>query len=237
MGNDITGSEFKALVVVVHEAFLMAVEQISALTADGFGNKEALTGSAVIERSRVELHIAEVLDLSAQFKGESDAVAGSDSGVGSELVHSADTAGSHYHEVAVSGGIVIVQILQQSRVAGGSLFHTAHDGVFHYLHIWELLDVFQQGRGDLLTGSVSVVEDTVMAVTALEGTVVGAVGVFVELNAEFDDTLYVLSSFADEGVNSVNIVFEASGDECIVLVILYIVIWGVIYSGDTALSQ
>ena len=109
MGDNITGSEFQALVVVVHEALLVAVEQVSALATDSLGNKEALTGSPVVESSRVELNIAEVLDLSAHFVGECDAVAGSDSGICGELINSADTAGSKYHEMAVAGLVGVIR--------------------------------------------------------------------------------------------------------------------------------
>ena len=42
-GNNISGSKLKAFVIIVHEAFLVAVEQICALASYGLGNKEALS--------------------------------------------------------------------------------------------------------------------------------------------------------------------------------------------------
>ena len=81
------------------------------------------------------------------------------------------------------------------------------------------------------------VEDAVVAVTALESAVICAVGVLVEINAELDDAADILSSFAYESVNCVNVVLESACDEGIVLVILDIIRRGVVYSGDTALSE
>ncbi len=76
-----------------------------------------------------------------------------------------------------------------------------------------------------------------VAVTALESAVICAVGVLVEINAELDDAADILSSFAYESVNCVNVVLESACDEGIVLVILDIIRRGVVYSGDTALSE
>jgi hypothetical protein len=81
------------------------------------------------------------------------------------------------------------------------------------------------------------VEDAVVAVTALKGAVVSAVGILVEIDAELDDVLDVLSSLAHESVDSVNVVLEAACYHRIVLVILDIVGGGVVDSGDTSLSE
>jgi hypothetical protein len=81
------------------------------------------------------------------------------------------------------------------------------------------------------------VEDTVMAVAALKGAMVGAVGVLVELNSKLDDMLDILSSLADKGMNSFNIVLEAACDQGIILMILDIVRRRVVYSRDTSLRK
>lgn len=137
--------------------------------------------------------------------------------------------------VAVFIGAVLAP--EESGVAGRGLLNAAHKAVFAYLYVFEFLYSFEEGGSYLLAGGVSVVEDAVVAVTALKGTVVRAVGVLIEVNAELDDVFEVLSSLADEGVDSIDIVLEAAGDEGIVLVILYIIRGRIVDSGYTALSE
>ena len=81
------------------------------------------------------------------------------------------------------------------------------------------------------------VEDTVMTVTAFEGTVIGAVGVLVEVNSEVYDMLDILSSLTYKSMNSVNVVLEASCNEGIVLMVLYIIRRRLVNTCDTALSE
>ena len=58
MGNYITGSKLQTLIVVMHKAFLIAVEKIRALSSYGLGNEEAFTVLSVRKCSRMELDIA-----------------------------------------------------------------------------------------------------------------------------------------------------------------------------------
>ena len=226
----VTRSKLEALVVVLHEALLVAVEEVCALAAYSLGDEEAFAGSAVVEGCRVELHVAEVLYLRAHFVCECDTVAGSDRGIGRELVNSADTACCEYHEVAVGSEVGIVLLFKESGVAGRGLFHAAHDSILHYSHVRESFHMVEQGSSYSLACGIGVVEDTVVAVTAFESAVISAVGVLVEVNAELDDTLDILSGFTYESVNCGNVVLESACDEGIVLVILDIIRRGELYT-------
>ena len=81
------------------------------------------------------------------------------------------------------------------------------------------------------------VEDTMVAVTALKSAVVSAVGILVKLYTKVYYMLDVLSSLTDEGMNSLDIILEASCDKCIVLVILDIIRGRVVNTCDTALGK
>ena len=81
------------------------------------------------------------------------------------------------------------------------------------------------------------VENTVVAVTSLKRSVIRAVWIFIEINAKLNDMFKVTGSFTYESVNCVNVIFKASGNESIILMILDIVGRGVVYSGDTALCK
>ena len=237
VGNYVSGSKLQTLVIVVHEALLVAVQQVSSLAADSLGNEEALSGSAVVEGCGVELNIAQVLYLCAHFVGKGYAVACCDGGVSCELVYTSDTACCHYHEVAVAGLIGVISQLEQCGVACLCLLYAAHHGVLHDSDVAELLYILQKCGGYLLARSVCVVENTVVAVTALKGAVVCTVGVLVKVNSQLDYMLDVLCSLADKSVDSLNVVLEASCDEGIVLVVLDIVRGRVVHSCDTALSK
>ena len=80
-------------------------------------------------------------------------------------------------------------------------------------------------------------EDTMMAVTSLKGAMIGSVRVLVKFNTKLNDILNIMCSFTYEGVNSFNVILEASGNESIVLVILDIVCGGIVNSCDTALCK
>jgi hypothetical protein len=139
--------------------------------------------------------------------------------------------------VAVGSEVGIVLLFKESGVAGRGLFHAAHDSILHNFDVRELLNIFEQCRSDLLACSVGVVENTVVTVTAFESAVISAVWILVEIDTEFDDTFEVLSGFAYEGVNGINVVFESACDEGIVLVVLDIVRGRVVNSCDTALCK
>ena len=144
MGYHISRSKFKALVIVMHEALLVAVKEVCALATYSLGNKEALTGSTVVECGRMELDVAEILYLSAHFISESDTVACSDSRVCGELINTSDTACSKDEEVAVHSLICIIRHFQESGVACGSLLGSTHQGILHNLHIRESLYFFEK---------------------------------------------------------------------------------------------
>ena len=61
IGNDVAGCQLQTVVIALHEALTVAVEQIRALSADSLGDEETLAGMAVVEGCGVELDIAEVL--------------------------------------------------------------------------------------------------------------------------------------------------------------------------------
>ena len=77
MGNNISRRKFKAFVIILHESFLVAVQQICALAAYSLGYQEALPCLAVVESGWVELYIAQVLYLGAHLVSLGNAVAGS----------------------------------------------------------------------------------------------------------------------------------------------------------------
>ena len=76
----------------MHKTFLVAVEQICALASYRLGYKEALTVFVVGKGCGVELHIAQMLNISAHIISKLYAVTGSDRRVCGIIVNSSYTA-------------------------------------------------------------------------------------------------------------------------------------------------
>ena len=166
MGDHISRSQLKALVIVLHEPFKVTVFQVSALAPYRLGDKEALPGVAVIECGGVELYIAEVFDLGTEAVCRSDAVAGGDSGVGGIFIHSADAAGGKDAEMTGAGNELAVLQHQQGKTGLGTA-DTGHDSVFPDSDIFLLLNIPKKRGFDLEAGSILMVEDAVHTVAAL----------------------------------------------------------------------
>ena len=166
LGNHVTGSKLLALrFVLLHEALLVTVQQICALAADRLGNQEALAVLAVCERRRVELHITEVLYLSAQVVRQLDSVAGGDSGIRREIINSADTAGRQ--DYCVSAVILVllparlVVVRQYVREEHSVLLlQSAEYRPVDNGNILEFLHLLDEVGFDLESGGVLVVRDT-----------------------------------------------------------------------------
>ena len=127
----------------MHKALLIAVAQVSALASDCFGDQEALPCMLVIEGSRVELNIAEVLYFRTHIISHGYAVAGSDRGVGGELIDSADAACCKNGKVAVICCEPAV-LQHEERKARACFLCIADNCIFEYRHIIELLDACEQ---------------------------------------------------------------------------------------------
>ena len=130
--------------ILLHEALLVAVEQVRALAPYRLRNEEALAVLPVREGGRVELHIAEVLDLRTEIICKLDTVAGGDSGVGGVVVHPADTAGGENHCVRAvivmhltAGDVVMLDNVREEDTV--LLFQPAQHRVVHHGDVFQLL--------------------------------------------------------------------------------------------------
>ena len=238
LGNHVAGSKLLALrLVLLHEALLVAVQQVRALAADSLGNKEALTVLAVGERRRVELHVAQVLYLSAEVVRELNSIAGGDRGVRGVVVDSADTAGRQDNRVSA---VVLVLLLSRLVVVGEDvreehsvlLLQTAEHRPVDYGHVFKLLHLLYQVGFDLEAGCILVVGDTAA------GKLDAAVLLEVELNAVLLLQAHNIGgSLLDEYLYVVEIVLVVPCDEGILYMKLVAVIFLVHNSRNASLGK
>ena len=236
MGNHITGSQLQPFVIPVHEAFLVAVQQICPLAADSLRDQETLSGVVVVECCGVKLDQMQVPNLRTVFIGKCNAVAGSDLGIGGEPVDPSDAAGSQYHKVATvhSAGAALHHI---DGKAGVGLLHARHHGVFQNGHIGQGLYLFAQLVQDLRTGGIFVVENAVAAVTALQCPVEFAVRCPVKVHAEIQNRLNLVCGMCGQNVHRFRIVGKPAGNHGVMLVQFNGILRRLVHTGDPALSQ
>ena len=101
MGNNVSGSKFKSVVVIMHKPFAVFVEQICALASYSFGNKETLPCVLVVESCGMELNKAQIFNVRTHFISKCNTVSGSDSGICSVFINSSDSACCKNHIMAV----------------------------------------------------------------------------------------------------------------------------------------
>ena len=235
-GNHITGRKLQSLVIAVHKAFFVAVQQICALTPDSLRDQEALSGVVVVESGGMELDQMQVPDLCAVLIGKRNAVAGCDLGVGGELVDPSDAAGRQHHKVAAVNGAGTA-LHHIHRETGLRFLHSHHHSVFQNGHIGQRLYLFNQLVQDLCAGSILMMEDPVTAVSALQRPVQFAVRCPVEVHAEIQDCLNLMGGMGRQNMHRLRVVGKSAGNHGVVFVQFDGILRRLVHPGNTALRQ
>ena len=128
--------------------------------------------------------------------------------------------------------------LQHAQIEATQGFvHGIEQRVFENIDIRQLFYPDDQPVHDRLAGGVLVVDDTVPAVTGFERFAHGAVRVEVKVHAQLFDAQHVAGTFLDELFNCLDVVFIFAGNQRVGDMQLIIIVNGVEYAGDAALSE
>ena len=236
VGDDVTGSQLAALVVVVREALALAVEQHRALASDSLADEEALAVLRGGKGGGVELDAREVLDLRAEHIGKGDAVARGDRGVGRVLVDPADAA--RREDAVVAAEVAALAVPEHAQIEAAERFvHRVEQGVVEDLDVGQRLHIREQTVHDRLARGVLVMYNAVAAVTCLERLAQTAVGVAVEVNAERVDMEHVRGTLLHQLFDRLEGVFVLARDQRVGDMQLVVIVYRVEHARHAALCE
>ncbi len=231
------GASSAAGVVFLHEAMAVAIDEIGAFAADGFGD-EGAAGAGDVEGGGVELDHLHILERCAGTVGHGVTVGGGDAGVGGfaeELSGAAagddGALGPDEVDFALDGG---------ERADALALIGEQVDDERHFRDAdgFAGFDGVDEGLGEFFAGGVAVgVDDAGEAVTPFEaeGEVVGVAGLFVEVGAPGEEFENALGTFLDDDVDGLGVAEAGAADEGVVDV-RFDAVGGLEDGGDAALG-
>ena len=183
----------------------------------------------------MDLDVVDVLKEHVVLQRDRQRVTGDVTESGTVLKKSADTAGCQNYGLAEYSLEVAFLILGDDALADILLTDQIdHGGMLVKIDILLFSDVLEELAGDLLTGDVLVVEDTGSGVAAFLRKV-QIVALLIEVDVVVEELSDDDRRLADHGVDGFSRILVMAGTECILEVIL--VVFGVLESGDTALSE
>ena len=155
--------------VARHKALLVAVKQVSALAAHGFGYQEALALFSVGKGCRVKLNVAQILDFRAEVEGKLNSVTRGNRGVCGVVIHATYTACRENNIIRAVIFVLIIIGCNNVRKENSVLFlQTAEHGVVDNGNILELRYLPDKICFDFLACGVLVVSNSAARVTALQ---------------------------------------------------------------------
>ena len=229
LGDHVARREVGELVLALHEAVALEVDEERALAAHGLGDQRllALRVGAEPHHGRVELHELEVAQPGAGAQRDRHPVAGGDARVGGLAEDLAEPAGGEHDRAAVHGADAVALALaehvqgQPGDAAVGGAQQVDGQRVLDDLDLGRPLDRGDEGALDLGAGRVAAgVGDPVAVVAALAGQRQLAVGVVVELGAERDQLADRLRALGHQDAYGVDVAGARAGHEGVVLVLL-----------------
>lgn len=181
--HDVSGGEFEAWIVVVHESTTEMVAEGRSGSTKGLGEEEAFE-LGVREGGGMELLEFHVLDFCPYTVGEGDAIGCGDAGVGGGVV---DFSGSAGGEHGCPGGEVSdSSIGELCRCAHATTFveeKLGDEGVFKDGDVWVLADGRADGAFDFPAGFVGVMDDAMARVATFSSQVEFVAGGEIEARA------------------------------------------------------
>ena len=229
LGHHVARGEVGQLVLALHEAVALEVDEEGALAADGLGDQRllALRVGAEPHHRRVELDELEVAQPGAGAQRDRHPVAGGHARVGRLAEDLAEPAGGEHDGPAVHGADAVVLALaehvegQPGDAAVGGAQQVDGQRVLDDLDLRRPLDRGDEGALDLGAGRVAAgVGDAVAVVAALAGQRQLAVGVVVELGAEGDQLADRVGTLRHQHAYGLDVAGARAGHEGVALVLL-----------------
>ena len=229
LGHHVAWREVGELVLALHEAPSLEVDEERALAAHRLGDQRllALGVGAEPHHGRVELDELEVAQPGSGAQRDRHAVAGGDAGVGRLAEHLAEAARREHDRAAVHGTDAVVLALaehvegQAGDGAVGRAQQVDGESVLDDLDLGRAVDGGDEGALDLGAGGVAArVGDPVAVVAALAGQRQLAVGVVVELRAERDQLADGVRALGHQYAYGVDVARSRAGHEGVALVLL-----------------
>ena len=213
-GHDVARREFKALVVFVHEAFVLRVQQPAAFTAHGFGDEVAF-GAGEVQRGRVELYEFHVLKRRARAVSHGHAVAGGHVGVGRLAVNLPNPAGRQNGDFGFDLEHLPGFGVERDESVAGLVVVQQIDGkmIFENRNVGMVADFFDQAGFNRAAGGVAQrVDDAVVRMSAFERE--GDLAVLaVKGRAPFDELRDAQWAFRDEFAHGGFVAQPRAGDD------------------------
>ena len=127
----------------MHKALFVAVEQVSALAADGLADEKTLSLRLRRKGGGMKLDVAQVLDARTHVVGDADAVPGGNGGISCILVHAADPSAREENVARIDLDRPILSIEDIKRKTALDPFNVADHTARLIVNVFTLLDLGQ----------------------------------------------------------------------------------------------
>ncbi len=229
LGDHVAGREVGELVLALHEAVALEVDEERPLAADGLADQRLLAArvGAEVHHRRVELHELEVAQHRTGTQGERHAVPGRHLRVGRLGEHLAQPARGEYDGTAAHRADAVPlpfshHVQRDPRDPSVGRAHQVDgEGMLDDLDVRGSLDRGDERALDLRAGGVAAgMRDPVAMVAALAGQRQHALGRVVEVGAERDQLADRLGPLVDQHPHGGGVAGTRPGDEGVALVLV-----------------
>ena len=209
--DHVARGKLQPVVIAVHEALPVAVEQIRPLAAHGFADQKLLAVLRM-EGGGMELDPGQILYERAELPREAHAVAGGRPGIGGIAIDPPDAAGGQQHEGRIDREHAAADVHQRAEAPARHFLQGQDRRVFNEGDVFAPPNLLGQRAHQLRARAVPVVDDAAAAMAALQRFVELAVGVAVKVRAEVHDPAHVVRALPDQRFHRQTVVCLPPGD-------------------------